>query len=275
MNQYALLIGIDFYLPGQLPGGIYYPNLGGCVRDIAHVADFLKKRMNLAESQILSLTATNTGEPKPPEDTGRWPTYENMIAAFEQLMDRTQPGDHIYVHYSGHGGRTPTLVPEKKGADGKDEALVPMDIHQSDARYLRDIELAFLFQRMVRKGIRLAVVLDSCHSGGAVRGVGDVAVRGIGRVDTTQRPGDSLIASVHDLAEAWGDLTGRATRDVSLASGWLPEPEGYLLLAACRPTESAYEYAFSGGERNGALTYWLLDTVSKLGSSLRGRPKMN
>lgn len=267
-NQYALLIGIDCYIPGQLQGGIYYPNLGGCVRDIAHVEDFLKSSLKLAENHIFKLTASYTGAPEPFEPRDRWPTYENMVAAFKQLTEIAQAGDHVYVHYSGHGGRAKTLAPGQKGPDGIDEALVPTDIHSSEARYLRDIELAVIFRRMVKKGIRLGVVLDSCHSGGAVRGVGNVAVRGIGRVDTSQRPEASLVATPYELAQTWNDLTKSGTRNVSLGSGWLPEPEGYVLLAACRPTESAYEYAFSGNERNGALTYWLLDSVGKLGLGL-------
>ena len=267
-DRYALLIGIDCYLPGQLPGGIYYPNLGGCVRDITHVEEFLKSRLKLAESHIVKLTASYTGVPKPSEPLDRWPTYENMVAAFKKLTEAAQTGDHVYVHYSGHGGRAGTLAPGQKGPDGIDEALVPTDIHSSEARYLRDIELAVIFQRMVKKGIRLGVVLDSCHSGGAVRGVGNVAVRGIGRVDTSPRPIASLVAPPYELAQTWNDLTKSGTRNVSLGSGWLPEPEGYVLLAACRPTESAYEYAFSGNERNGALTYWLLDSVGKLGLGL-------
>jgi hypothetical protein len=76
------------------------------------------------------------------------------------------------------------------------------------------------------------------------------------------------VAPLHELAQTWDDLTMSGTRNVSLGSGWLPEPEGYVLLAACRPTESAYEYAFSGSERNGALTYWLLDSLGKLGPGL-------
>lgn len=42
-NLHAVLIGIDCYLPNRLPDGGYYPSLGGCVRDIHHVEDFLKK----------------------------------------------------------------------------------------------------------------------------------------------------------------------------------------------------------------------------------------
>jgi hypothetical protein len=267
-NQYAFLIGIDCYLPGQLPGNIRYPNLRGCVRDIAHVAEFLKNGLKVPEDQIHLLTATNQGQPEPPEPRDRWPTYETLVATFNQLTDTAQAGDCVYVHYSGHGGRTTTLAPAQKGVNGIDEALVPMDIQRPGARYLRDLELAMIFQRMAKKGIRLGVVLDCCHSGGAVRGVGDVAVRGIGTVDSTPRDPHSLVASAAELAAAWAKLTTGGTRNVALGSGWLPEPQGYALLAACRPTELAYEYAFSGTERNGALTYWLLDSLSKLGPGL-------
>ena len=38
---YALLIGVDHYLEYRLPGGLYYPKLGGCVRDIEKVHNFL------------------------------------------------------------------------------------------------------------------------------------------------------------------------------------------------------------------------------------------
>ena len=40
---HAVLLGIDCYLPNLLPGGGSYPNLGGCIRDINHVEDFLYK----------------------------------------------------------------------------------------------------------------------------------------------------------------------------------------------------------------------------------------
>jgi hypothetical protein len=52
---YALLIGIDCYLPNKLPGGGYYPSLNGCVRDIHHVEEFLKRRLGLSEENILKL----------------------------------------------------------------------------------------------------------------------------------------------------------------------------------------------------------------------------
>jgi hypothetical protein len=57
------------------------------------------------------------------------------------------------------------------------------------------------------------------------------------------------------------------TRNVKLGSGWLPEPKGYVLLAACRAHEFAREFPFDGKEYSGALTYWLLDTLKQIASN--------
>ncbi|NEO69774.1 caspase family protein [Moorena sp. SIO3H5] len=262
-NLYALLIGIDCYLPNQLPDGSYYPRLNGCVRDINHVADFLKVKLKLQEDKIFTLTASNIGKFQPPEPPEKWPTYENMVTIFTKLTDIAQPGDQLYIHYSGHGGCAKTNYPKVKGENGIDEALVPIDIGNSTARYLRDLELAKLLERMVEKGLIVTLVLDSCHSGEATRG-NDCHVRGLNTIDTTVRPTESLVATEAELIQNWEALTTPETRNVSLGSGWLPQPQGYVLLAACRRNESAYEYAFDGKEFNGVLTYWLLDSLYSL-----------
>ncbi len=262
-NLYALLIGIDYYVPNQLPDGGSYRNLGGCVRDINHVADFLKLKLKLPDDHIFSLTASNISQPQPPEPPDKLPTYENMVAMFTHLTEIAQPGDQLYIHYSGHGGRAKTNYPQLKGENGIDETLVPTDIGNSSARYLRDIELAKLLERMVDKGLIVTLVLDSCHSGGATRG-DDCDIRGLDTIDTTIRPTESLVATEAELIQTWEALTTPETRNLTLGSGWLPQPKDYVLLAACRQNESAFEYAFNGKERNGALTYWLLDSLYSL-----------
>jgi hypothetical protein len=259
---YALLIAADCYLPNRLPEG-YYPSLQGSVRDVRHIEDFLRRRLAMSDGQILKLTSTNTGAAEPPEPPESRPTYENMVAAFKKLTAQAQRGDQVYIHYSGHGGRTPTLLPDVKGPKGLDESLVPIDIGNTSARYLRDIEIAKLLKDMVDKGLLVTMVLDSCHSGGATRGF-DAAVRGVDFIDSTPRPTESLVASLADLRAGLGGPAGQATRNLAN----LAAPVGYVLLAACRPSESAYEYAFEGNERNGALTYWLLDTLQALGPDL-------
>jgi len=271
---FALLIGIDCYLPNTLPNGSSYKSLAGCVRDINHVESFLNKKLQVPQAQILKLTASNSETSnQPQEPPEQLPTYQNIVAKFKQLTDLAQPQDQIYIHYSGHGGRSATIYPELKGIYGVDESLVPTDIGNSEARYLRDLELAKLLQNMVDKQLVVTVVLDSCHSGGATRsGVNDSDIRGLNKnvVDTTPRPQESLVASAEELIQNWLRLTQgqQNTRNVTAASGWLPYPQGYVLLAACRDNEYAYEYAFNGKERNGALTYWLLDSLQKLGNDV-------
>ena len=263
-NLYCLLIGIDCYLPNELPGGLSYPNLGGCVRDVSKVEEFLRDRLGVPDDRIFKLTATDAGGVEPPEPREQWPTYANMVRAFRRLGEVARPGDQVYIHYSGHGGRTKTIVPNLKGANGKDESLVPTDIGEDEGRYLRDVEIARLLKELADKDLIVTIVFDSCHSGGATRGLG-IRVRGVGIIDDRPAPEDSLVATLDDLAATWREATAGGTRNVSLGSGWLPEPQGYVLLAACRPSELAHESVFEGRESNGALTYWLLDSLETLG----------
>lgn len=261
-NFYALLIGIDYYLPQKLPDRRNYHSLAGCVRDINLIEEFLQIKLGMPSENILKLTASNQSILESPELPEQLPTYENMVAAFLKLLDVAQPKDQVYIHYSGHGGRTPTQFPELKGTNSFDESLVPTDISNPEARYLRDIELAYILKKMVDKSLVVTLVLDSCHSGGMNRG--DATVRGIDGIDPTLRPKQSLVASNEELVKVWQNLTKSETRNVSLGNEWLPEPKGYVLLAACRPQEFASEYAFDGKEKNGVLTYWLLDSFKQL-----------
>src|SRR5436853_4384717 len=82
------------------------------------------------------------------------------------------------------------------------------------------------------------------------------------------RPSQSLVASRETLATTWLHLHGGVARGLSLGSGWLPEIKDYVLLAACRATESAHEHHFPDIGRHGVLTYWLLDALSQLSPRL-------
>jgi hypothetical protein len=266
---YALLIGVDCYLPNRLPDGGFYPSLGGCVRDINHVENFLKNRLGLPDEQIIKLTASNGSTDQPTEPKELWPTYKNMVTAFKKITDMAQPGEQVYVHYSGHGGRSVTSFPKLKGKTGLDESLVPTDIGNSEARYLRDLEIAHLLKSMTDKGLFVTLIFDSCHSGGATRGgTPGTGVRGISSIDTTERPADSLVATEEELEKTWQGAAPETTRSAQLGAGWFTPMKNSLLLAACRADELANEFPFDGDESNGALTYWLLDSLKQIGPSL-------
>ncbi|MCU0543846.1 MAG: caspase family protein [Oscillatoriaceae cyanobacterium Prado104] len=258
-NIYALLIGIDCYQPNQL-----YRNLKGAVRDINLVASYLLKTLKIPSERIFRLTSPNPEVAGTIECNDPKPTYANIVTKFQELTEIAQPGEQVYIYYSGHGGRATTIYPEVKGADQNDEGIVPMDIGDG-GRYLLDLELAMLLKRMTDKGLIVTVIMDSCHSGGTTRG--DAEIRSTDKTDTTPPNKKSLVASREELIENWKILTERFEGDIA----WVPPTKNYLLLAACRPNEYAYEYAFDGKERHGALTYWLIQTLATSSTGLSFR----
>jgi len=274
---HALLIGINCYLPNLLPNGLFYKSLHGCVGDALLVDDFLRTRLGLSSENIIQLTSTDNGRGKPIEPESHWPTYENIVNAFRKLTKTAHPGDQVFIHYSGHGGRTRTTKAfrELKGRDGLDEVLVPMDLGHSEGRYLRDTELQFLLRAMVDRGLTVTLILDSCHAGGGTRSAmplvnpnsAQCGVRGLNEIDQTEREHVSLVASDEQLIREWQRRSGN-TRQATVGSGWFLEPEGYVLLAACRSNEEANEYPFDGQQTHGALTYWMIESLAQIGPNL-------
>lgn len=264
-THHALLIGVDHYFEYPLPEGLVYRKLGGCVRDINKVYNFLTKRMEIDPKNIIKLTATNGGQ-RPVEPENEWPTYRNMVNAFQELAGRVQKGDEVYIQYSGHGGRARTMLPELKGENGHDEGLVPLDIGKpgdTDAQYLRDFQMYNLLQAFVDKKVHLTVVFDCCHSGGATRDAGGARKRGPGKPDQSPPPTALPIGDLATMVARWQGEGGGTARAANNQSSWLFEPQGYTLFAACRANESAFEFPFEKGESNGALTYWMLDTLAQ------------
>jgi Caspase domain len=259
---FALLIGIDHYEPNP-----YFKSLRGAVRDIDKVADYLKISLKISDERITRLTS-----PLPDSNvladvrTARQeipPTYQNIVDAFSRITATANPGDLVYIHYSGHGGRVKTIFAELKGDGQFDEGLVPMDVGDR-GHYLRDVEMTTLLKRMTDKGLLVTVIFDSCHSGGATRDDGDIRGSRDGRPDIEDRSTDSMVANRAELLENW-----RVATQNSNTQGWLPNQRDYVFLGACRPTEFAYEASFAAGqERNGALTYWMIDTLNSSTANL-------
>ncbi|MDJ0535363.1 MAG: caspase family protein [Xenococcaceae cyanobacterium MO_207.B15] len=197
---YALLIGIDNYeIIPTYPK--IYPNLGGCVRDIDKVADYLKKTLQIPQEQIWKLTApvkeSNELASIRSAQGDILPTYENIVKAFNEITTTANSGDQVYIHYSGHGGRASTIYGDLKGGVKHDESIVPMDITDENGRHLRDVEITTLLKRITDNNCILTVIFDSCHSGGATRG--DYAIRGSKDIDKQDRNVESLVASEEEL----------------------------------------------------------------------------
>jgi len=273
-QRFALLIGIDDYsaLDGHPERSIQ--SLEGCVGDIDAIQHQLQSRLGVPQDHIVRLTAPRRGAPGTGDPR---PTRERIIQAFDELLERVEPGDRLWIHYSGHGGQPPTAFQSVKGSNGFDQSLIPAD-YAATGHVLRDLELACLLGRFIKKKLDLTVALDCCHSGGGLavperalyeaesrlrsKRSGEIAVRGIRGIGTITAP----LAPVDDRVATTAELCGaqqRGVRDLKGTSGWLPSVSGYLLLAACRSTESAREVQYPGGRIGGAFTMALIEVLER------------
>jgi Caspase domain len=189
----ALLIGINTYQPAGTaathPAGCMYgrcelgafENLQGSVNDAQAMADLLTgPKFGFPAANVALLTNPAPPKPRPgvvilpAEQTSR----DGILAAMQKyLVDVPQRGDTVVFYDASHG----SLRVNSKGtkmavwAGGKlvhaDSTLVPSDAYKGGFD-VRDREMTRIFNAALDKGIHLTVILDSCHSGGAARGIG-------------------------------------------------------------------------------------------------------
>ena len=285
-KQYYILIGINHYMVGPKKKSEdgrewKYGHLHGCVRDINAVEFYLKHKLEVDPDNIFKLLAehedmnTNPNWKKagPAGNPEKWPTHNNITALLKKVTNLAQEGDLIYIHYAGHGGRTqPTAFPGIKiGIDQSDESLVPCDIHTPGGKYILDLELASYLNTIVKKGITLTVILDSCHSSSASR-AGEpesehYTPRGGSGVDAN--PPSPTLTEADILCNLQGVLRGHQSRNAIVDTieddsnaFWL-NPTGYELIAACRFDQTAKENSTIAGAEgsHGIFTYYYLEAL--------------
>lgn len=237
----ALLIGVDHYDNIAIARDLW-----GCVRDI-DASETLLRSMR-APDTIIKLTSFNPyGATRSAElvstDSSDPPTLENVVQAFEKITDEAQAGDFVYIHFSGHGFRIASKFPSFK-PNRLDEALALFSEQKKSwgrvVEYLRDIELAYLLKRIADKNAVVTLVLDCCHSGGAVRGGGRSNIRGV-QIPPDKLVDRELIASEDTLRAAWVRSSGGNVRGALTIRHWMTSSKGIEFLAACRSNQKAQE----------------------------------
>ena len=93
-------------------------------------------------------------------------TAQAVSDALTSAASELEAGDMLLLTYSGHGGQVPDRHGGDEGADAQDETWVLYD------RMLVDDELYALWAAF-KRGVRLLVLSDSCHSGTVSRNAMD------------------------------------------------------------------------------------------------------
>ncbi|KAK0384252.1 hypothetical protein NLU13_8340 [Sarocladium strictum] len=247
-RHWALLIGVGFHIDPDF-------QLAGAANDAQAFDAFLRSISitvditTLIAPVSLNLTLLTSNSPIDPETLSALPTLENIEGAFERILGNSAPGDHVYVHYSGHGTQLEDeslALALPTTAKGHETGLEPY-AGKSFSEHL---------SKLVRKGVKVSVVLDCCFSGALQRG-------------------ERLLGSrARTVAPAGTALSPLQTRMLKYSSGrgstiqyedWIVRPDGYNMLTACSPHETARELEFSETkQRRGALSFFLLDALGIL-----------
>lgn len=114
--------------------------------------------------------------------------HSAIIYAIESLIESSQKGDVVYIHFSGHGQQITDINGDEP--TGFDEAWIPYDAYKKYRKgvyegqnHLVDDELNALLHRLrakVGQQGRIIVIADACHSGGGSRDEEEDNVRGTG-----------------------------------------------------------------------------------------------
>ncbi|KAH9960608.1 caspase domain-containing protein [Russula dissimulans] len=142
----ALCVGINYT-------GQQHP-LQGCVDDARRMYKFLMEQYHYPHSNIIVLTDDNS-------NPRSQPTRKNILNAMRWLVEDAQPDDALFIHYSGHGGRTRDMDGDE--VDGWDEVIFPLDYRTTGI--ITDDLLHETLVKPLPAGCRLTAVFDSCHSG--------------------------------------------------------------------------------------------------------------
>lgn len=140
----ALLIGINYV--GQKG------ELKSCHNDVENMKSYLIQGQGFRATEMLIL-----------KDDGHHtkPTKENILNGLIRLTQYSQPGDVVFVSFSGHGGRVMDAGGDE--TDGFDESIIPVDFQENGQ--IVDDELLDMFVKRLKGGVTCTVVMDCCHSG--------------------------------------------------------------------------------------------------------------
>jgi hypothetical protein len=187
-----LLVGINLYQPegtkAQHPAGCQggrcdlpvFGNLDGSLNDVSAMRDLLASpKFGFEATNIAVLTNPELPSTSLPYVSvpASQTTHNGLLSAMQKyLVDVPQPGDTVVFYYAGHGSLRVNSLGTKLAmmVNGRpshaDSTLVPSDAWTGNFD-VRDREMTRIFHAALDKGVKLTVLLDSCHSGAFTRGV--------------------------------------------------------------------------------------------------------
>ena len=230
-NRHALIIGI----------GEYRNDPARPVATLAGVPHDIESALAMARQMQVPVDNTTVLR-------DRDATREGVLQALTDLDARVQPGDRVFLYWSGHGSRYFDAQ-----ANGCVEALVPHDLRDIDNR-----EFAQWLQPLARKTDKMLVVYDACHSGG------------VGRANSTATRawGAGWTPKFTSGGEACNKASNLRTRSLAGAVRALgASGQDIVHLSSSRPDEVSFDSAATGGLATWSLRQCMLRDARDLDGS--------
>lgn len=96
------------------------------------------------------------------DDEHAYPTFMNIVDAFKRLSEESQPGDAVFIQFSGHGGRV-LDAPSSDTSSSYDEVICPCDYKM--AGLIRDTLIFKTLLAPMRFGVTVTIIIDCCDTG--------------------------------------------------------------------------------------------------------------
>ena len=239
MKKQALLVGINDYQ------GVN--DLQGCINDVTNVRSVLKTFFGLSNSDIRVLTNSRA-------------TKDNILTRLETMVKGAVNGDYLIFHFSGHGSQ----IRDREGdelADHMDELICPYDMNW-DNGFITDDMFREILQKL-KQGVRMEILLDSCHSGTGTRDI--ITRRTQGEVSYEPlkfryMPPPEDIECRHQGEEEIlkPAKTFRSDKEITL---------NHILWAGCKDNQTSAD-ALIDGHYNGAFSYYFCKHVRENGGNI-------
>eukprot|EP00521_Asterionellopsis_glacialis_P006907 CAMPEP_0195289710 /NCGR_PEP_ID=MMETSP0707-20130614/5871_1 /TAXON_ID=33640 /ORGANISM="Asterionellopsis glacialis, Strain CCMP134" /LENGTH=589 /DNA_ID=CAMNT_0040349741 /DNA_START=356 /DNA_END=2125 /DNA_ORIENTATION=- len=123
--------------------------------DIRSMKDYIVNVHGFPESKELMTVLLD-------DDDHKHPTHMNITEAVKSLSEQSQPGDAVFVQFSGHGGRILDSSVDSE-AESYDEVIVPSDF--KTCGMIRDTLIFKTLLAPMRSGVTLTILIDCCDTG--------------------------------------------------------------------------------------------------------------
>jgi hypothetical protein len=208
-----------------------YPGqpLNGCVNDVTDMAKFLVAKCGFESDDIRLLVDSRA-------------TTDGIKERLGWLLAGVEPGDRVFFHYSGHGALFPMRNAQGQ-VSGTYDTICPVDFDWSREHAILSTDFEHIFST-VPSGTEFIFVSDSCNSGDLSKAMRNYSVK--------------FLFPPADIEWRLNTAAAKKMQPYSIRSAL---HNNCAFISGCRSDQESADAVFSG-RPNGALTYYLLDSLN-------------